>query len=157
MSNITDLLPDNFVKGIRTEELDIEILCCNYASPVYLRWKNDLGGIDYWLFDRQNADVPEIKTISIYEKSLQNIRTGDKLVVAEKEYKQTWICNTDFEIENTEGFKQLLRSECVEYLPDVTDVNSWVRVDVELNSWNLQNNKPFGKLSIKLIFARHER
>lgn len=157
MSDITDILPDNYIKGNRTEELEIEIKCCTYASPVYLRFKNDFGGIDYWLFDRENADVPEVKTIASYERPLQNIRTGDKLRVTEKSYIQTWICNTDFERENAEGFKQLLRSECVEYLSDVDDLASWVRVDVELNSWNLQNDKPFGKLSIKLLFARNER
>jgi len=154
MTDIIDIYPDNFIKGLRTEELEFKIECCEYATPIYLRWKNDLGGIDYWLFDKQNSYSPDVKTINMYERPLQDIKTGDKLRVTEKEYKKQWICNTDFERENAEGMKQLLKSECVEYYDENEE---FVKVDVELANWSLINDRAFGKMSIKIIFARDER
>jgi len=157
MSDITDLLPEAYILGVRTEELDIKIECCQYADPIFLRWKNDLGGVDQWLFDKEVNESPEVQTINSYEKPLENIRYGDKLVVTEKRYNKVLIANTTFEKINAEGFRQMLRSECVEILDDNDDLTSFVKVDIELSNWNLKNTADYGKLTIKIKYPSNER
>jgi hypothetical protein len=131
----------------------IKVECCSYANPVYIRWRNDWGGAEYWLFNKINIYEPESKTVSSYEKAKEEIVTADKLQVTEKEYREGIICGCHFQSINIEGFRQLLRSESVQLYSD----EKWINIDVELVELSHRSNDIFSNIKIKIKFARHER
>jgi hypothetical protein len=131
----------------------IKVECCNYSNPVYLRWINDWGGAEYWLFNKINIYDTESKTVASYEKAKEEIITADKLQVTEKEYREGIICSCYFQSINIEGFRQLLRSEQVQLYAD----SKWLNVDVELVELSHKSDDLFSNITIKIKFARHER
>ena len=155
MSDIIDILPDAYIKGIRTIEQTIKINRCPfYENSIYLRWLNSLGGIDQELFEKVNKQVPEVSTINKYDQTFSNIRTGDKLKVTEKSYRNNLIAFNTFAKVNKAGFEDMLKSECIEYY---REDGLWEKVDVEKEGWENDNDKYYGKIIIKIIFARNER
>lgn len=54
---------------------------CNPRKPFYVRWINQLGGVDYFMFARQQKHSPSVKSVSTYEKFVEsplNAKTNSK-------------------------------------------------------------------------------
>lgn len=76
------LLDESGTNIIQDEEgNDIEILPaldipvfghCMPQNPFYVRWINQLGGVDYFMFARQQKHQPSVKSVSIYSPFVEN-------------------------------------------------------------------------------------
>lgn len=63
-------------------QLDIPVFYhCEAKKPYYVRWINQLGGVDYFMFSRQQKHAPSVKSVSTYEVYVDNpsdVRTNSK-------------------------------------------------------------------------------
>lgn len=41
---------------------------CVPIAPFYVRWVNQLGGVDYWMFRKHQEFAPSVKSTSLYER-----------------------------------------------------------------------------------------
>jgi len=139
--------------GQRTEKKIIKVVCCTMVNPVYLRFRNSLGGIDYVMFDRKNSETLEVQTESKFEKPLSTLENGDKLQVQSKNSFKVYYCQRNFKLINYNGYVDFLKSEHVQIYENET----WQNVDVEKQELLKSNTEPYGKISIKVIFATNER
>jgi hypothetical protein len=139
--------------GQRTEKKTIKVVCCTMVNPVYLRFRNSLGGIDYVMFDRKNTETIEVATESKFEKPLTTLENGNKLQVQKKTSYKVYYCQRDFKLINYDGYADFLKSEHVQIYENET----WINVDVEKQDFTKDNTAPYGKISIKIIFATNER
>lgn len=83
---ITDLT-DGYVQ----RKLDVDYSECDIPSPFYVRWINDLGGVDYWMFSVNQIIENLIKSTDTFSPVIQdnentlstdeiiNIETIDKI------------------------------------------------------------------------------
>jgi len=128
---------------ILTEIKEITTHCADIEG-VYLCWKNDSSGIDQWYFQGNISEDFTNENIVSYEKFIDDLLNQTKnLEVINKDYNEGIRINTHFEKENAEGFKQLFRSKMVKmYINSV-----WYRVDIEKESFDVQKNKPYGRLT----------
>ena len=84
------LLQDGDGANIRNEEsrnitlamkLDRRIYYqCVPENPFYVRWLNMLGGVDYFMFSRQQKISPSVKSTSTYSPFVENPETADSNV-----------------------------------------------------------------------------
>lgn len=53
--------------------LDIPVFGhCKPSNPFYVRWINQLGGVDYYMFARQQKHQPQVKSVSVYSPFVEN-------------------------------------------------------------------------------------
>ena len=53
--------------------LDIPVFGhCKPSNPFYVRWINQLGGVDYYMFARQQKHQPQVKSVSVYAPFVEN-------------------------------------------------------------------------------------
>jgi hypothetical protein len=67
--------------------LPVECLCVP-KSPFYVRWINDMGGVDYWMFNKRQIIQSNIKNIDTYKPVWTNNETTtetDKILGIETE------------------------------------------------------------------------
>lgn len=63
----TPVLNDNSLEIDLMDAMDIRVIrACIPAQPFYIRWVNDLGGVEYHMFARQQKRQPSVKSISIF-------------------------------------------------------------------------------------------
>lgn len=63
----TPVLNDNSLEIDLMDAMDIRIVrACIPAQPFYIRWVNDLGGVEYHMFARQQKRQPSVKSISTF-------------------------------------------------------------------------------------------
>lgn len=139
--------------GQRTEKKIIKVICCTMTNPVYLRFRNSLGGVDYVMFDKKNSETLEVQTETKFEKPLTTLENGDKMQVQKKTSAKVYYCQRDFKISNYNGYVDFLKSEHVQIYENKT----WQNVDIEKQELTKSNIDPYGKISIKIIFATNER
>lgn len=56
-----------------SEEKKIEYRDCVLSSPVYITWKNLLGGWDYWLFQKNQVKTLATETLGSFQKNYVKI------------------------------------------------------------------------------------
>lgn len=63
----TPVLNDNSLEIDLMDAMDIRVIReCIPAQPFYIRWVNDLGGVEYHMFARQQKRQPSVKSISTF-------------------------------------------------------------------------------------------
>jgi len=133
-----------------SEILTIEIqgVC---SGGVFLRWENDMGGMDQWMFDGNTSTDVQISAQEYFEKyveELVNETTNFELISLE--YSEVLKAKTMFDKVNAEGFKQLLRSKNIQMFVGAT----WWTVGVVLESFILERHKSYGKLNIQVVLPK---
>ena len=139
-----------YMTNIISEILTIEIrdVC---SGGVYLRWENDLGGMDQWYFDGNNLSLPEQVSQEYYDKYVDELAdVTQNFEVLDIEYAENISCKTMFHKDNAEGFKQLLRSKNIEMYSG----GDFYKVAVLPESFTLERNKPYGKMDIQIILPK---
>jgi len=56
-----------------TEIKGIDYVSCDFKNPVYLTWKNTLGGWDYWLFESNQTENIQTESIGSFTKDYTRI------------------------------------------------------------------------------------
>ena len=132
---------------ILTEKKTIVYQDC-VKDGIFLRWENDYGAIDQWLFEGNIKKDATIKELIIAEKFIDELSgVTANFEVIKKEYEAGISIFTSFEKCNLEGFLQLLRSKNIEMLIG-TD---YYKIDVQKKSLIWEKDKPFGKIELNII------
>jgi len=129
-------------------QIDVQDTC---GDGLYLRWINDLGGIDTWYFSGNIAELPQVENVQYFEKFVDNLlNERENTRVLSKEYRENIKCYTTFKKENSEGMKQLLRSRCIQMLV----LSEWYLVDVVAESFTVEKHGGFGKMAIQIVLPK---
>lgn len=133
-----------------TEYLQCDVQdVCGYG--IYLRWVNDYGGIDSWYFSGNIAELPQVENTQYSQKWIDDLLPEtENFEVLSKQYKENIRVFTTFKKENSEGFKQLIRSRQIEMLTDLAN-DTWVRVDVAVESFTVEQQGAYGKIAIQIV------
>jgi hypothetical protein len=105
-------------------------------NPVYLMWKNSLGGWDYWLFDNNTEENYLAKHNTDYSLYVENIETTNvksKFVIADQ--VKTITCGDSVSISSIKGIAGIEKSPQVFMLHDATKLTTnpslaWIGVNV---------------------------
>lgn len=128
--------------------VDVQDVC---GDGVYLRWVNDYGGVDTWYFSGNKAELPAVENTQYSQKWIDDLLTEtENFEVLSKEYKENIRVFTTFRKGNSEGFKQMIRSRQIEMLADF-DNDTWVRVDVTVESFTVEKQGAYGKIAIQIV------
>lgn len=135
---------------VLTEVLNIAV-SDTCQSGVFLRWQNDYGGVDQWLFNGNMSEKVSISDVEYFEKNIDDlVDERSNFEVIRKTFAEGKTVYTTFDKTNTEGFKQLLRSRFIQmYI-----AGEWYQVDVNLVSMNVEEFMPFGKLTIDIVLPK---
>lgn len=111
--------------------LDIRVFReCIPQRPFYIRWINDLGGVDYFMFARQQKHQPQVKSVSVFSPFVEN--TG----VAKSNLK-AYAMNTDNTVvvgcsglgkREFDALKRMPFSSLIEWYNE--DIGKWIRLAV---------------------------
>lgn len=128
--------------------IEVQDVCDN---GIYLRWINDYGGIDQYYFTGNIAELPQVDNVNYFEKYIDDLlnETGNFEVIS-KDFKENIRCFAKFDKENSEGFKQLIRSRSIEMYV----LGEWVKIDVALESFVVERYGSFGKIAIQIILPK---
>ncbi len=97
---------------------------CN-TNPVYLMWKNSLGGWDFWLFDNVTEHETSAAQGLIYEPYIEDIETANKrAVITEAKQLSRVTCFASVTQEQFEGLKTIERSPQVYVLRDASKLTT---------------------------------
>ena len=132
---------------ILTEILTIDISTCN-TTGVYLRWVNEVGFIDQWLFQGNIIQDSSITDTVKFQKFIDDL-TGvtENFKVINKTRSDGLQVFTTFDKDNAEGFRQLFSSTHVEMYVDGT----FYRVDVVKESFEVQKHKTLGRVALQVV------
>lgn len=109
------------------------------------------GGIDAYYFNGNVAELPQASDAQYSQKWIDDLLSEtENFEVLSKNYTENIRCYSTFLKENSEGFKQLLRSRQIEMLTDVT-TDTWIRVDVIAESFTVEKNGSYGKIAIQVV------
>lgn len=64
-----------YSSGATFQSLPVES-CCIPEQPFYVRWINQQGGVDYWMFSRRQEFEQTVKSVSSHELLVDNIATA---------------------------------------------------------------------------------
>ncbi len=131
-----------------TETLKIKVIS-ECVEGIYLRWRNDYGGHDHWLFTGNIRDFPRISNEAVFSKTIDDLAGArSNFEVIRKEFEDGLSIFTTFEKKNAEGFKQLIRSKEVQ----MWDGLDFYTVRVTQPAMVVEKDKPYGRLSLRLLF-----
>lgn len=100
---------------LRTETLDVEYIdkCNDY--PIYLKWRNNVGGVDYWLFNCRYAESTKIfdtELRQVLEYDLSD--DGGTIQVMNKRATKSITVQQDVLSADKDGFLSLLTSKHIQ-------------------------------------------
>lgn len=116
---------------------------------LYIRWQNDYGGIDQYYFHGNVSHLPSQGGVEYFSPYIDDLvdEVGNFEVI-KKEYAEGMKCFAYFDKENAEAFKQLMRSKEVHWY----NIDTWIKVDVIVDSFVVEAFGGRGKIAIKVIF-----
>ncbi len=138
------------IETVNDEKLTEEkvITVKDNCGGVYLKWQNDLGGEDYYLFEGNQVENFTSRTeekFDYYKDEILN--ETDNFEILRKRFEEGLTVFATFDKDNAESFKQLARSHVVEMF---MDGNFW-RVDVNVLSYNVSQRGAYGKISLRIV------
>ena len=130
---------------ILTEVLRVQHENCPKPG-FYLRWKNDYGHIDQWLFDGniiQEINISDVVSYKLFIDDMLGITKNFETV--NKRTDTGLRIFTTFDKDNAPGFAQLLKSRMIEMWAGGT---TWYRVDVTKEVFDVQQHKTQGRIGL---------
>lgn len=130
----TDAVPvlnDNDLEIDLMDAMDIRVIReCTPAQPFYIRWINDLGGVEYHMFARQQKRQPSVKSVSTfapYVGDTLTARTNLKAYAMATENSITVGCTILTEREH-DALVRMPMSPLIEWYNQ--DTGRWIRLNV---------------------------
>lgn len=113
-----------------TEEKIIEYRGCTLSNPIYLTWKNTLGGWDYWLFQKNQTENLNTESLGSFINDYKNIGeiTNPETEVGKAGQPKIVLGAENLSTSEKVGLKQLLLSNKVYILNQDGTVNRQVKV-----------------------------
>ena len=112
----------------------VRIVNCDYVNPVYLRWTNQYGGVDYYLFQKTQDIETQTKERGTYEKYVEDFETAtEKVKSIGKDLSETITLGAEMlDLNDYNGCVGIASSELVEMYVGTT----WQTVVVKDGSWS---------------------
>lgn len=133
-------------------EANIEVLeSCVPQSPFYIRWTNDLGGVDYWMFSKyQNRTIgaDSIENVSVYVPNTAIANTNRRTLGLATDNTITIGAGNLSEGE-FDALRKMPFSRIIEWWNDKTQ--HWIRLSVEDFSLDYPNTS--GSYAIEITLA----
>lgn len=136
-------------------EANIEVLeACTPHSPFYVRWTNDLGGVDYWMFrNRQmrNIGAQSVDNARIYVANPQNAYTNIRTIGLDTDSGIT-VGAGSLSSGEFEALRKLPFARIIEWWNEKSQ--RWIRLAIE--DFALEYSHTAGTHSIEITFALPE-
>ncbi len=101
-------------------------------SPAYLRWRNSLGGFEYWLFGTRQVKNNEVDKFDVFNPLITDIETQqEKEVVITKDYNKSWTLGAYLTMVQVKDIQELFTSPFVQYWDGV----NWFNVIIKSGSY----------------------
>ncbi len=123
-------------------------------NPFYVRWRNPLGGFDYWMFEkRQEITYASSDTKSAKrDLSLFGTARSTHKVYSRKGSLGYLVGATNLTQVRWEALNSIQFSNCVEYW----DGTNWLEIYPEDNEQQLINDKPAGEIEYLFFFPERQ-
>ena len=126
----------DYILRTETKEIIYDSACKEY--PVYLKWRNELGGVDYWLFDCRYT-----QSVKLFESQLREVVEydlsvdGGKLQLLDKKVSSSLTIHHDVTEAQKAGFMSLINSKHIQMYVGFWDNRyAWIDVMLSENSFN---------------------
>ena len=128
-----------------------EIIISKNCGGIYLKWENDFGGEDFYLFQGTEIQTFRASTEETYQAFLESIENEtSNFQVLKKRYDEGIQAFARFDKVNAESFKQLARSKNVNLWLE----GEWWQVDIEVSSYEVTSKSNLGKIAIRIILSK---
>jgi hypothetical protein len=159
-NNAGDIITDNdgnilyFSLGELTERNKVVENCCLPKNPFYVRWINNLGGWDYWLFSRRQYETKEIDSISTFEPYVEEVSNSKKLteVLSVTGKKYIVAGSEDLTDNEFEVISQILFSNNIQYYDK--ENARWLNCYIKDGSCEKDNYESKHSLEIKFMIDK---
>jgi hypothetical protein len=124
------------------------------SNPFYVRWRNPLGGFDYWMFEKRqviNHSVSETKSVLRDLSAFSTARSTHK-VYSRKGSLSYLVGATNLTQVRWEALQSIQYSNCVEYWDGV----NWIEIIPDDDSQELINDKPAGEIEYQFFFPERQ-
>lgn len=157
--------PRRFKKNIwgrqvsRTIRVNIDKECKKY--PIYVMWKNSIGGWDYWLFDKVNERQYQSERGEKYEPYVQSIEyTTFRSRNIQAEAKNKIVVGDIVSTEVAEALSDIERSTAVFILHDARKLETtpefaWMGVDIEPKGIAYKSNQQTVQVEFTLVLPEY--
>lgn len=144
--------PDGITPYNLTEKKRVKIGTVCDRNPVYVCWKNRLGGFDYWLFSgNQFIDIVSKQTGVINQDpddiQLQNYRS----TILNTDQVERITCGASVAIEDLQGIKSIEASPAVYILTSASPV-SWIRVKINPKEFRYQSKGTTADITVEFEY-----
>lgn len=126
-------------------------------NPVYLRWKETLGGWGYYLFDKRQVKTPNTDGGLLYQTPIDNIETAEAVYnVYQQNGREVWQLFAD-NIENyeVEVLQELPYSPTIQLYTGDGTTHTWQTVILTSYTLGITNDKT--RQSVALTIQLPER
>lgn len=147
-----DPCDDSYIYRTETKRFIYDNSCKDY--PIYLKWRNELGGVDYWLFNCRYAEAykmfdSELREVLEMDLSLD----GGRLQLLNKKCTKSLTIQEYVTEANKEGFISLLKSKHIQlYMGLINGEHRWLDVALSENTlkFNVHNKQYDMKFTLNL-------
>jgi len=103
-------------------------------NPVYLRWRNSLGGFDYWLFGYRQVKNNDVDKFDTFNPVIQDIETEQRSeLVITKEFVKTWVLGATLSMQQVTDIQELFTSPYVQWWNE--DNEEWYVCKIKSGSY----------------------
>ena len=131
--------------------------CKNY--PVYLMWKNSLGGWDFWLFDKVNETNISARQGDTFEQYIEDVEIAnsrEKIIQASG--VKTLTVGDVVDVEFIQGLSEIERSPAVYILYNPSKLSganperAWLGVQLSPKGFKYRSNAQRANVEITIVF-----
>jgi hypothetical protein len=143
-----------------TQKMKIHVNNCRgFSNPFYVMWYNSKGGIDFFMFDREQEVGREVSDIETYTPNYGPIETTESTKKIKSRKSEPFINAQAYNLsdDHFQGL-QNLTEECLAFYLVDNDVsaNKWQEVIVK-DSTSRRSNKATQGHSIDFVFELQQR
>jgi hypothetical protein len=130
--------------------------------PIYLMWKNSVGGWDYWLFDKvneTNITAQQGERYDVYVEDLETAQFSNKIIKATGVKSIT--VGDVIDIEHMEGLSEIERSAAVFMLYDRRKLSTanpelaWIGVQIAPKGIKYKSNSTNATVELTIILPEY--
>jgi hypothetical protein len=124
------------------------------SNPFYIRWRNPLGGFDYWMFEKRqviNYAASETKSVKRDISIFSTARSTHK-VYGRKGSLAYLVGATNLSQARWDALNSIQYSNCIEYFDGV----NWIEIIPDEGTNELINDKPAGEIEYQFFFPERQ-
>jgi hypothetical protein len=123
-------------------------------SPAYLRWRNSLGGFDYWLFGKRQVKSNRVDRFDTFEPVIFDIETEQESeTVLTKDFNKAWTLGAYLKMQSVTDIQELFTSPFVQYWDE--EKNKWYAVKINSGTYTEAiTDETFSEVTFDIEFPK---